>query len=613
MVKSLRWRLQMWHAWVLLAVLSVFGILVYDLLWRSRLQQIDSELDRSAGVIMTRLRWLLPWPGNGYRPPGGNRGGGNQPGTGRRATATNDGDDRREPADDENEPANSRSDESAKEPDEAFPSDSVVESSEGDIATTEQPGASSETATATVAPADDTSTPAPPPSGQRSRRFPFPTAGGNTAGQRGSIPRNGENRRFGGGGATEEGKTRLWLPEEFLQLFESQDESRLYFVIWDHFGKVVLKSDGAPDVEYPNLHITPPDFLPQRQVRSRGNLREVVHVSRYDMDVLIGRSLRHDLAAQRTSGLFIALAGLGVLAGGLVGGWWLGLRAVRPIAAMTATAAAISAQNLDERIDASETDDELGQLATVLNSTFDRLQSAFEQQGRFTADASHELRTPLSVILAHTELALSRPRAGAEYADALAACQRAAGRMKTLLDGLLTLARFDAGQGILEKENIDLEDIALEGVELVRPLAEERGITIQAATQPVELAGDRKRLSQVLTNLLTNAIRYNHDAGRIEVGVRYEGGFALASVSNTGQGIDAEHLPHIFERFYRADAARTDGGSGLGLSICKTIVEAHGGSITVRSQPGQGTTFEVRLPGAAASVEPAPILAEEAV
>jgi heavy metal sensor kinase len=265
---------------------------------------------------------------------------------------------------------------------------------------------------------------------------------------------------------------------------------------------------------------------------------------------------------------------------------------------MTSAADAISVRNLSERIDLQETDSELGQLASVLNRTFDRLQSAFEQQSRFTADASHELRTPLSVILANAELALSRPRSSEEYRAALDTCRRASQRMKSLIDCLLMLARCDSGNSALEPSELDLEPVAKECLELMRPLAEERHIRMEATTAPLRVHGDRDRVSQVLTNLLSNAIRYNHDGGQVHVGVAAENGAAVLTVTDTGVGIPLEALPHIFDRFYRVDEARSrlEGGSGLGLAICKTIVEAHGGTITARSEPQGGTTIEVRLP-----------------
>jgi heavy metal sensor kinase len=291
-------------------------------------------------------------------------------------------------------------------------------------------------------------------------------------------------------------------------------------------------------------------------------------------------------------------AGLGVMAVGLCGGWLLSKRVTRPIRAISETARAISASDLSRRIAVEEADSELGSLARTLNETFERLQTAFERQVRFTADASHELRTPLSIIHSHAELALTRDRTAAEYRQAIETCLRAAKRTKSLVDALLVLARADAGKLDLKCERFDLANAAEESVAMVAPRAQERNITVEADVRPVELEADRTRILQLLTNLLANAIQYNREAGRVVLTIDREGSETVVTVADTGVGIAAEDQPRVFERFFRADKARSReaGGSGLGLAICQSIVEAHRGSITFTSQPGRGTTFTVRLP-----------------
>ena len=239
-----------------------------------------------------------------------------------------------------------------------------------------------------------------------------------------------------------------------------------------------------------------------------------------------------------------------------------------------------------------------GRLAGVLNSTFARLDAAFTQQARFTSDASHELRTPVSVIISQTQTALSRERPSAEYREALEACQRAARRMKTLTESLLELARLDAGQEPMRKELFDLLRVAGECVEMVRPLAADRGIQIHCDVASIECLGDAGRIGQVVTNLLTNAIHFNRDQGEVRLAARPEGGAILLSVADTGQGIPAEDLPHLFERFFRSDRAKrmfTD-GSGLGLYIAKAIVEGHGGHFTLAPQENGGAVATVDIP-----------------
>ncbi len=240
----------------------------------------------------------------------------------------------------------------------------------------------------------------------------------------------------------------------------------------------------------------------------------------------------------------------------------------------------------------------MGRLAGVLNSTFGRLEAAFAHQARFTSDASHELRTPVSVILSQTQSALTRERSAAEYRDALQACQRAAQRMRKLTESLLELARLDAGQEPMRRQPFDLARVTRECVEMVRPLAAERGVQLHCELSPVQCPGDAERISQVATNLLSNAICFNRPGREVRISTRPEDGHAVLIVADTGQGIPAEDLPHIFERFYRVDKARsgTQGRTGLGLAISKAIIDAHSGVIEVSSQPGAGSAFKVKLP-----------------
>jgi len=283
---------------------------------------------------------------------------------------------------------------------------------------------------------------------------------------------------------------------------------------------------------------------------------------------------------------------------GLAGGWWLATRAIRPIEDISATATKIAAGDLSQRISATGRENELSRLAGVLNSTFARLEAAFAHQARFTSDASHELRTPVSVILTQTQGALARERSVAEYREALEACQRAAQRMRKLTESLLELSRLDAGQAPFKHESFDLARVATECVELVRPLAEQREIRLACELRPASCLGDAERIAQVVTNLLTNAIHFNRPRGEVRIATGPENGTAWLTVKDTGEGIPAEDLPHIFERFYRADKSRsgTQGRTGLGLAISKAIADTHGGSIEVSSQPGAGSVFTLKLP-----------------
>jgi heavy metal sensor kinase len=276
----------------------------------------------------------------------------------------------------------------------------------------------------------------------------------------------------------------------------------------------------------------------------------------------------------------------------------LSSRTIRPIKDISATAEKISSGDLSQRIPQADTDNELGQLAAVLNETFARLQTAFEQQARFTSHAAHELRTPISVMLTQTQSALSRERSAGEYREAVEACQRAAQRMRRLIESMLELARLDGDEQRMRRERFDLANTAAECVELVYPLAKQRQISIQSDLSASGCSGDPERIGLVLTNLLPNAIYYNREGGEVRVKVEPKERLAVVSISDSGPGISADDLPHIFERFWRADKSRSraEGRAGLGLAIVKSIVESHGGTIEVSSELGSGTTFTVSLP-----------------
>lgn len=201
------------------------------------------------------------------------------------------------------------------------------------------------------------------------------------------------------------------------------------------------------------------------------------------------------------------------------------------------------------------------------------------------------------MIISEAQTVLARERSSAEYRETVEACLDAAQQMRRLTEELLELARFDASQEPLQRERFDWSENVRACVERIRPLAQERGIQIHCDLAPARVDGDADRLGQVITNLLTNAIHYNRSNGEIRVSCRAENAAAIVTIADTGQGIAAEDLPHIFERFYRADKSRSRaaGRSGLGLAISKAIVDAHGGTIAATSQPGAGTIFTVRL------------------
>jgi signal transduction histidine kinase len=229
-----------------------------------------------------------------------------------------------------------------------------------------------------------------------------------------------------------------------------------------------------------------------------------------------------------------------------------------------------------------------------------RLEQAFQRERRFAADASHELRTPLAVLRGDIEVALRRERSPEEYERVLKSSLEEIARLTKLTDDLLTLARSDADQSVLDVEEVRLDLLAGDARAYILPLADSAGITLRydAPDSPVVVEGDQKRLKQLLVNLLDNAIKYTPAGGSARLALAKDDSVAVIEVSDTGRGIPAGALPHVFERFYRQTDPRDTRvtGFGLGLAISKWIADAHGGSIDVESREGQGSRFTVRLP-----------------
>ncbi len=447
-------------------------------------------------------------------------------------------------------------------------------------------------------------------------RAPPPDAPPPGGGRMGGHPPD-EERRERPGNRNDPARFRERLVESIQRTAstEAGQTNSFYFKLWQCEGAVLASSSNSPpDIPMPQrIELAQPDSGPARpgeaargaggppkfpSLRTRGEFREVYSFSPWGDCLLVGRSMAPDLAAMHRLALWLVAAGAAVLVVGLAGGWWLASRAIRPVEDISATALKIAGGDLSQRINAADTESELGRLAAVLNSTFARLEAAFAHQSRFTSDASHELRTPVSVILAQVQTVLSRERSGAEYREALEACQRAALRMRRLTESLLELARLDAGQQPMKHEAFDLARVARDCVELVRPLATERGLEVKCDLSTAECTGDSERIGQVATNLLTNAIHFNREHGQVCISTRAENGSVVLRVEDTGPGIPPEDLPHIFERFYRVDKSRSriQGRTGLGLAITKAIVDAHSGTIEVSSQAGLGSRFDVKLP-----------------
>jgi two-component system, OmpR family, sensor kinase len=316
--------------------------------------------------------------------------------------------------------------------------------------------------------------------------------------------------------------------------------------------------------------------------------------------VAIAASLSNVRSIQRRLLVTLLLAIPAAILLALLGGAVLANRAIEPLNRMTATAHRISADHLAERMELARGDIELKRLAEAFNEMLARLDQSFKQIRRFTADASHELRTPVAILMGETELAMNDLLDYEECKAALSSRREELQRMAQIVDDLLALSQFDYGEKALQLKPLDFSDLVIEVCEQQRNQAKSKGVTLELTeTVPVEIEGDSSRLRQMVRNVLDNAIKYTPAGGRVTVGLdRSKGNEFRLRVSDTGIGIPADALPHIFDRFYRVDQARTreEGGSGLGLSIVKQIIEAHGGSVSVKSDLGAGTIMTLTMP-----------------
>jgi heavy metal sensor kinase len=288
---------------------------------------------------------------------------------------------------------------------------------------------------------------------------------------------------------------------------------------------------------------------------------------------------------------------LAVLLAG-VGGWFLAGWTLKPVERMADIARGIGESDLSRRIDVVG-DDELGRLASTLNGMIARLEEAFVKQRQFVADASHELRTPLAVLQAESSLALEKTRDPEDYRRSLELVSQEVDYMSEIVGKLLVLARSDAGYEPINVQDVDVAALLVELGQDLEGLAQEKGLRLDLGPlDRLMVRGDRIRLRQLFMNILDNAIRYTPAGGEVTGSIARQDEQAIIAVGDTGVGIPEEHLPFIFDRFYRVDKVRTDGegGTGLGLAIATSIARMHGGSIEVESRVGKGTTFWIRLP-----------------
>jgi len=312
---------------------------------------------------------------------------------------------------------------------------------------------------------------------------------------------------------------------------------------------------------------------------------------------------------QRT--IIMAAAVMTLLSG--AGAWFLTGRILRPIDDMSKRVRKITIHDLNERLRIRQ-HDEIGRLASTFNDMIARLQASFDRQKRFTSDASHELRTPLTVMQADIDLALRRPRSVEEYRETLQSAQEEVTRLSHIVSDLLTLTRLDTDVAFVEHEPVALDDLIDSIVTGMQPLAKDRGILLTHMLEgPATILGDITRLKQLFINLLDNALNYTPLGGHIYVAVETTLDEIRVSISDSGIGIEPEHLPHVFERFYRADQARSRNheGTGLGLAIAQSSAQAHHGRIEVSSVIGAGSVFTVILPSSGVFAQQAPEMTKQ--
>ncbi len=300
-----------------------------------------------------------------------------------------------------------------------------------------------------------------------------------------------------------------------------------------------------------------------------------------------------------------------ILIAAALGGFVLMSRPLRPVVTLTEQAERVGRHDLGERLPILRSGDELERLSLALNRMIERLEDTVAHNRRFSADASHELRTPLTIIRGELEVLLQTPMLPASLVEGIASALEESNRMSHIVESLMTISRLEAGSEGMAMVPVELVSVATATLDHMSLLAEEKKIRLSCDTSgPVTVTGDPMRLRQVVVNLLDNAIKYTAERGSVTMSVTAEAGLAVLEVSDTGIGIPPGALPLVFERFFRADKARSreSGGIGLGLAIVKSICTAHYGAVSVSSVEGQGTKFRVELPllredGAAKAVE----------
>jgi two-component system OmpR family sensor kinase len=421
-----------------------------------------------------------------------------------------------------------------------------------------------------------------------------------------------------------ENKGPTWMADELSESYPPENGE--HYIRISRLGpggdyQVLYQSADARDLALASPRPKAPNYRRDLQLRTETESHDqkiVVYSLPYKLSsgaqYLVETGAPHGRVEQLLRSLLTILLTLTplVLLGAAVGGYLLMAMPLKPVVSLTLQAERIGIGELGERLPVIQTGDELERLSLSLNRMISRLEDALAHNRRFSADVSHELRTPLTILRGELEHVLQMRNAGPDVAESVGSALEEIERLAKIVESLLTISHLDTGGAGIEFNRFDLQEMVKTTAEQMKLLADEKRITMRGdSSGPVYSFGDESRIKQVLVNLLDNAIKYSREGGQVVTSVKAEGNAAVLMVRDDGVGIPEEALPHVFERFYRAEKARPRGtaGAGLGLSIVQAICRAHGGTISVTSTEGKGTTVQVRLPGA--DLAPPPVAQDQ--
>jgi len=422
-----------------------------------------------------------------------------------------------------------------------------------------------------------------------------------------------------------EAKGSTWLSEELSESYPPENGERYIRISRlgpGHDDQVLYESADARDLSPQGPRLTDHSYLRNPRLRieagSRGQkivVYSLPYSSASGTQYIIETGAPHGHVEQLLRSLLTMLLILTplVLLGAGVGGYLMMAQPLKPVVSLTLQAERIGVGEFGERLPVIPTGDELERLSLSLNRMISRLEEALTHNRRFSADVSHELRTPLTILRGELEHVIQMRNAGPDLVESVGSALEEIERLAKIVESLLAISHLDSGGAGIEFHPFDLHEMVKTTAEQMRLLADEKHIALRNdSSGPIYALGDESRIKQVLVNLLDNAIKYSRDGGHVATSVRAEDNTAVLMVSDDGSGIPEDSLPHVFERFYRAEKARPRGsaaGAGLGLSIVQAICRAHGGTVSITSTEGRGTTVEVRLPGT--DLSPTPVAQDQ--